>query len=156
GLHLDLDRPSHRLLWSVPKGSVKVPEGMVMYFDKVEMTAWAGEAPARRMLYATLFESVDKWDASALVEIERLLPSVPGKSLKPSPRELHLMIQIDAKPGPDQEGTIRFAAGRGSTPSSWTREGIGHRETSLRVEDGDTLIEIPSRKKRVVLDRDGF
>lgn len=156
GLHFDLDRPNHRLLCTVPKGSAKTPEGMLMYFDKVEMTAWAGDAPARRMLYATLFEPIDKWDASALAETKRLLPPEAAKALGPSVKEMHLLIQLDGKPGPDQQGTLRFAVGRGSTPSSWTREAIGHRTTSVRVEDGDTIIEIPSRKKRIVLDRDGF
>jgi tetratricopeptide (TPR) repeat protein len=155
-LQFDLDRPNHRLLCSIPKGGAKAPDGMLMYFDKVEMTAWAGEGPARRMLYATLFEPVDKWEASALAEIKRLLPPEAAKALTPSVKQMHVMIQLEGKPGPDQEGTFRFAVGRGSTPSSWTRDGIRYRDTSVRVEDGDTIIDMPSRKKRIVLDRDGF
>jgi len=103
------------------------------------------------MNYSALFESMDRWDTTALTELDRLVP--PEPRVDPSPKVFTLYLSLEGKPSANEQGTFRFAVGRGVHPTSWTRDGIYRRETTVRDEGEDVVIELPSLKKRLVLDK---
>jgi tetratricopeptide (TPR) repeat protein len=150
---LDLDRENERLLFSVPKGSAKVPDGFQALFEKQIMTSWSGKAEARRTDFSGFLESIDRLDARALGELDRIAPPEPGTARAATPKEFMLMLFLEGKPAPDREGTFRFVVGRGTYPCSWTRDGTSDAKAMLRQHGDETEIDLPTKKKRVVLDK---
>ncbi len=98
--------------------------------------------------------NLDRIEGHLFEEMDRILPGAKRDDGKHGPT---LVLNLEAKPSKDQEGTLRFAFGRGISPASWLQEprkGLG---VILR-EDKDALVfEIPALRKTTVVDREtGF
>lgn len=63
-----------------------------------------------------------------------------------------LGVYLEGKPSKDGEGKIRFTLGFASTAGSWLKEPPGPEDTVREGKD-EIVFEIPSRRKKVVIDR---
>jgi tetratricopeptide (TPR) repeat protein len=151
-LSLDVDRENERAFQYVPKETKRIPDGLRLLFENNSILTWTDGTRASDPGYHTMLASFARWDSTAVDELNQLVPSGLGIGLW-DPGVMILALELERKPSAAGEGVFRFYVGRGIHPCSWTRLEKSDRETTVREQGDDILIEHPSLKERVLVEK---
>jgi hypothetical protein len=152
--HVDLAKSRIRvsLAGPLPSGDTQTCH---ISCEDAAITVWGGGFPTARIDGAPFLAGVEALQNDLYRELDLLAP--PAKPREPQALETGLLLGLERKAGPGQEGNARIALLRARYPAQWLREIRNSRDAVLREEGDALVVEFPSRRKLLAVDlKTGF